>query len=196
MNPEDTNHGPSQRDRLRTMMTGGTFGYHGRRGPWGGPPFGPGGPWGGGSRARRGEVRVAILALLAEEPMHGYQVIQELDERSGGMWRPSPGSVYPTLQMLEDEGLITAAEVEGKRVYSLTDAGRETVAQRTEGPPWEQMSDAGGGEFGQMRKAGMALVQAAFQAGQTASPDQQSRIADILNDARKKIYAILAEDAS
>ena len=173
------------------------FAYHGRRGPWGGPPFGgPGGQWGmGGPRARRGDVRVAILALLADEPMHGYQIIQELSERSGGMWRPSPGSVYPTLQLLEDEGLITAADVDGKRVFSLTDTGREMVAARTDGPPWEQMGDAGGEGCGQMRNAGMALLQAAWQAGQTANPEQQARIADVLNEARKSIYGILAEDA-
>ena len=181
--------------------TGPAFAYHGRRGPWGGPPFGPGGPfaggpWGGGSRARRGDVRIAILALLAEKPMHGYQVIQELGERSGGMWRPSPGSVYPTLQMLEDEGLITAEEVEGRRVFSLTAAGETTVAERTDGPPWEQMNDAGGEELGQMRTAGMTLIQAVWQAGQTASPEQRTRIAELLNETRKKIYAVLAEDAS
>lgn len=169
------------------------FGHHGRRGPWGPPQFGPGGPWGGGPRARRGDVRIAILALLAEKPMHGYQVIQELDERSGGMWRPSPGSVYPTLQLLVDEGLISAADVDGKRVFSLTDAGREAAAKRTDGPPWEQMSAEGDGSA-KMRAAGMALIQAAWQAGQTATPEQQTRIADVLNETRKRLYGILAED--
>ena len=173
------------------------FAHHGRRGPWGGPPFGPGmfgaGPWGGGPRARRGDVRIAILALLAEKPMHGYQVIQELSERSGGMWRPSPGSVYPTLQMLEDEGLITADEVEGKRIFSLTAAGEAAVAERTDGPPWEQMG--ADEDTANLRKAGMGLVQAAMQVGQSGTPDQQARVAEILNEARKRIYGILAEDA-
>jgi DNA-binding PadR family transcriptional regulator len=169
--------------------------HHGRRGPWGPMPFGPGGPFGGGPRARRGDVRIAILALLAEEPMHGYQVIQELGERSGGMWRPSPGSVYPTLQMLEDEGLISAAEVDGKRVFSLTEAGTAAVAERTDGrPPWEQMG-AASDESADMRKAGMSLIQAAWQAGQTANAEQQVRITAVLNEARKLIYGILAEDA-
>jgi DNA-binding PadR family transcriptional regulator len=183
MHDENSHSESCGRKYRKDVMAGGQFGHHGRRGPWGAgmPPFGAGGPWGGGPRARRGDVRAGILALLAEQPMHGYQVIQELDERSDGMWRPSPGSVYPTLQLLEDEGLITAAEIEGKRVFSLTDAGRTAAAKRTDGPPWEQMSGAGSGEFGQMRNAGMALLQAAWQAGQTASPSQQARIAELLN---------------
>jgi DNA-binding PadR family transcriptional regulator len=82
----------------------------------------------GGHRAKRGDVRSAILALLGEKPMHGYEMIQELEERSGGRWRPSAGSIYPTLQLLEDEGLVRAQEVEGKRVFDLTDAGRERLA--------------------------------------------------------------------
>ncbi len=103
------------------------------RGAWSGGR--PGGPWGWGSwdrqgpkatRAGRGDVRSAVLALLTEEPMHGYQIIQEIGRRSGGAWKPSPGSVYPTLQQLEDEGLVRADEQEGRRVYRLTDAGRAT----------------------------------------------------------------------
>ena len=73
--------------------------------------------------ARRGDVRAAILVLLAEQPMHGYQVISELDARTGGRWRPSAGSIYPTLQQLEDEGLVRSAEIDARRVFSLTDAG-------------------------------------------------------------------------
>ncbi len=87
------------------MMEG--EGWRGGRGPGRGRgPFGPGGPRRGG-RARRGDVRAAILALLGETPMHGYQIIQELETRSNGLWRPSPGSVYPTLQLFVDEGLVT-----------------------------------------------------------------------------------------
>ena len=87
-----------------------------------------------GHRAGRGDVRAAVLALLDEEPMHGYQMIQELGERSGGAWTPSPGSIYPALQLLQDEGLVTAAETDGKRVFSLTEAGREQAAKRGDGP--------------------------------------------------------------
>ena len=98
---------------------------HGRGGFGGGPFFGPG------RRAGRGDIRAAILTLLAEEPMHGYQVIQVISERSGGNWTPSPGSVYPTLQQLEDEGLIEAAASEsGRRVFALTDDGRAASRRR------------------------------------------------------------------
>src|SRR5438067_13394684 len=86
-----------------------------RRGRRGGP----------GRRARRGDVRAAALALLSERPMHGYEMIQELEERTDGVWRPSPGAVYPALQLLEDQGLVTADAGAGKRLFSLTDAGRE-----------------------------------------------------------------------
>src|SRR6266567_4286449 len=96
-------------------------GFGGGFGGWGGP-FGPGG-FGRGPKVGRGDVRAAILVLLTEGPMHGYQVIHELTDRSGGMWRPSPGSVYPTLQLLEDEGLVRSEEVEGKRIFQLTEAG-------------------------------------------------------------------------
>src|SRR5262249_58221760 len=95
-------------------------------------PFGP--PGRGRGRGRGGNVRAAVLTLLRERPMHGYEMIQQLDERTGGMWRPSPGSVYPTLQLLEDEGLITSEHTEGKRLYSLTAAGPER-AQQIEGLP-------------------------------------------------------------
>src|SRR5918995_85985 len=95
-------------------------------------------PGRGRHRVRRGDVRSAILALLDDRPMHGYEMITELDERTGGRWRPSAGSIYPTLQLLEDEGLVSAEEVEGKRVFSLTDSGREAVEERAESKrPWE-----------------------------------------------------------
>ena len=100
----------------------------GRGGGHGHRPFGPGGARRGG-RARRGDVRAAILALLGESPMHGYQIIQELETRSNGLWRASPGSIYPTLQLFEDEGLVSASEVDGKRVFQLTDTGRERLAE-------------------------------------------------------------------
>src|SRR5215203_2414019 len=90
-------------------------------------------------RVRRGDVRSAILALLDDRPMHGYEMITELEERTGGRWRPSAGSIYPTLQLLEDEGLVSPEEVEGRKVYSLTDSGKEAVPDRTEAQrPWEE----------------------------------------------------------
>jgi hypothetical protein len=112
----------------------------------GGPMFAPpwaqgGGPRGGwrGPKARRGDVRAAILAVLAEQPMNGYQIIQEIAERSGGVWKPSPGSIYPTLQQLEDEGLVTADAATGRRTFTLTDEGRAYVAEHADEvtAPWE-----------------------------------------------------------
>jgi DNA-binding PadR family transcriptional regulator len=171
--------------------------HHGVRGGFG--PFGGGrghGRFGGGfggGRARRGDVREAVLRLLAEQPMHGYQIIQELSSRSGGAWSPSAGSVYPTLQLLEDEGLVIAEETSGKRVFSLTDAGRATVAELAEKPaPWEEAAsaDTGGDLRAQMPRIGAAVWQIAM----TGDADRIARAAEILNDARKKLYAILAED--
>jgi DNA-binding PadR family transcriptional regulator len=147
-------------------------------------------------RARRGDIRSAVLTLLAEEPMHGYQIIQELGERSGGAWNPSPGSVYPTLQLLEDEGLVKATERDGKRVFEITDAGTKALAERKQDtPPWEQFGEGMSAEkmrlLSSMKQAGAAAMQV-IGAG---SPDQQTRVADALDEARKKIYGILAEDA-
>ncbi|OEV10849.1 PadR family transcriptional regulator [Streptomyces nanshensis] len=172
-----------------------------------GPPFGDGppfGPWGGRGgrggrggprgRARRGDVRASILALLKDRPMHGYEMIQEIAERSGGAWKPSPGSVYPTLQLLEDEGLISSASEGGKNLFSLTDAGRE---EADAGPdaPWEE---AGRGidweALSEVRKAGGGLVSAFQQVWATGSADQRDKALAIVNDARKKLYLLLAED--
>src|SRR6476620_5035762 len=109
---------------------------------FGGHGFGyPGGPRGRGRKARRGDIRMAALLLLAEEPRNGYQIMQEVEERSGGVWRPSPGSVYPALQQLEDEGLIRTEEHDGRKLYALTDAGSELVDERAKESrpaPWEQ----------------------------------------------------------
>src|SRR5581483_866443 len=115
---------------------------------WAGPPddFGPpwrgrGRGWGGpGRRARRGDVRAAVLALLAERPMHGYEMIQELEERTGGLWRPSPGAVYPALQLLEDQGLVRADTESDKRRFELTDAGREEAAKAGDRKPWDDLT--------------------------------------------------------
>jgi DNA-binding PadR family transcriptional regulator len=144
-----------------------------------------------GHRARRGDVRSAILALLEERPMHGYEMIQQLEERSGGRWRPSAGSIYPTLQLLEDEGLVSGDEVDGKRVLSLTEAGRKAAEERSQRSPWE--SEEGDSPYHQLRREGFGLVNAARQVAQVGSAEQATEAAKILADARKRIYAILAE---
>src|SRR5579859_6938189 len=110
--------------------------------------FGPGGHGPRGRKARRGDIRTAALLLLVEEPRNGYQIMQEVEDRSEGVWRPSPGSVYPALAQLEDEGLIVTREEDGRKLFAITDAGREQVEQRGEDrpAPWEQMSGGLGHE--------------------------------------------------
>jgi DNA-binding PadR family transcriptional regulator len=160
--------------------------------------FGPGprgrrgGP-GHGRRGRRGDVRAAILTLLAERPMHGYEMIQEIGERSQNLWRPSPGSVYPTLQLLVDEGLIVATESEGsKKLFELTDDGR-AAAEKIETPPWEQIAEGVEPGHVNLRSAVAQLMGAVAQSAYTATEEQQERIVDIVNNARREIYHILGE---
>ncbi len=176
---------------------GGARGFGGPRGfaPGAGFPGGRGFPWGGGHRAGRGDIRAAILALLLEEPMHGYQVIQELESRTGGRWRPSPGSVYPTLQQLEDEGLVRAVELEaGRRVFELTDRGREEASASAGPPPWEE---AAGSEHdvSSMRELFLQVGAATWQVTQAGTAKQVIQAAEILRDARKRLYHLLADDS-
>jgi DNA-binding PadR family transcriptional regulator len=178
---------------------------HRRHGP-GGPPsfaefggFGPGrGPRGRGRKARRGDIRTAALLLLAEEPRNGYQIMQVVEERSGGAWSPSPGSVYPALAQLEDEGLIHTEESEGRKLFAITDAGRQVVAERGEDrpAPWEQMSD----EFSPgVRELGKLMREVAFAFSQvirTGSEAQVARAGEVLATTRKELYRILADGES
>lgn len=147
-----------------------------------------------GSRVSRGDVRSAVLALLAEQPMHGYQIIREIEERSGGSWKPSAGSVYPTLQLLSDEGIITAEESGGRKTYALTEAGRDEVAESGASAPWQSAESSEHPGFTALPKAGVELAQAAAQVGRTGSPEQVQQAVAILDDARKRLYAILAQD--
>jgi DNA-binding PadR family transcriptional regulator len=150
--------------------------------------FGPG----RGPQVRRGDVRAAIIALLAEEPMHGYQIIGQLGERSGGMWRPSAGSVYPTLQQLEDEGLVKGEEREGRNVYSLTEDGKKAAASAAGNPaPWDMPGSAEAiGLFDLFLPLGAAVKQVST----VGSPETQARARVILTEARKALYRLLAED--
>jgi DNA-binding PadR family transcriptional regulator len=139
-------------------------------------------------------VRAAILALLAERPMHGYEMIQQIAERSNGIWRPSPGSVYPTLQLLDDEGLITARESDGsKKLYELTDEGR-AAAEKVETPPWDEIAEGADPGPVNLRAAIGQLFGAVAQSAHTATAEQQQRIVEIINNARREVYNILAED--
>jgi DNA-binding PadR family transcriptional regulator len=168
---------------------------HGHRGgPWG-PPFGgPGGHHFRG-RARRGDVRAALLVLLEEEPRNGYGLMQEIEQRSEGAWRPSPGSVYPALQQLEDEGLVRSEETDGRKLFHLTDAGREAAeAIGAEGAPWDAASESVDSDvwelFNVARQVGMAI----FQLAQAGTPEQIAAAKEILSNARRSLYGILAED--
>ncbi len=174
----------------------------GPRARWGGPGFGshgfgPGGP-GGPRRRRRGDVRLALLMLLSlESPLNGYQLMQGLDERSDGRWRPSPGSVYPALQQLEDEGLIHSVQTEGEsgRSFELTDAGREHLAERGEQKaPWEPDPDEDGNPRAQFRHAIGGVMRAVMHVGQDGTPEQRDEALKILEETRRKLYRLLAGD--
>lgn len=160
--------------------------------------MGPGGPRGGGrrgGRGGRGDVRAAILLLLLDQPMHGYQLIQQIGERSGGVWTPSPGSVYPALQMLEDEGLVTFERVEGRKTATLTEAGRQHVeTHRADlGSPWDEVSGGVSGEVRDLRELVGTLMAAVHQVGHMGTREQAAKAAEVLVDARKAIYRILAD---
>jgi DNA-binding PadR family transcriptional regulator len=169
---------------------------HLRGGGFGGGPFGGGrGGRGRGRRRQRGDVRAALLMLLTEEPMNGYQLMQTIEERSGGEWRPSPGSVYPSLAQLEDEGFVRATERDGARVFEITDAGREHIAERTdERAPWDLATDAGGNPARQLRPLIGGIAAAAMQVGQAGDEQQIAKAVELLNEARRRMYRILAED--
>ncbi|MER7248019.1 PadR family transcriptional regulator [Kribbella sp. NPDC000426] len=195
-------------DELRAAMTG-RRGHQGHRqqqhfGPqWGmfgggqmfGPPWGPPPRWRG-PKARRGDVRAAILAVLAEQPMNGYQIIQEIAERSGGVWKPSPGSIYPTLQQLEDEGLVTADAEVGRRTFQLTDEGRAYVAEHQDevSAPWEAMSAPAGDDENGFKPVLGQVATAMWQIMASGTPEQQAKAREAVGDLRRKLYGILAED--
>ena len=147
-----------------------------------------------GRRARRGDIRFALLALLVERPMHGYEMLRELEQRSGALWRPSAGSVYPTLQLLEDARHVKGTDVDGRRTYAITDTGRAELEKRRRGRdamPWE---DQGGDDKArELRDAAQAVAEAATQVARVASPEQATRALTVLQDARRKLYALLAE---
>jgi DNA-binding PadR family transcriptional regulator len=177
--------------RHRHGPRGGGFGG----GPFGGFGPGGGGPRGRGRKARRGDIRTAALLLLNEEPRNGYQIMQEVEERSDGVWRPSPGSVYPALQQLEDEGLIRAEELDGRKLFKLTDAGREYVEQRGEDKPapWEQMSGDVSDQAHELGRLIREVASAFSQVVKTGSEAQMGEARKVLSTTRKDLYRILAD---
>ncbi len=213
-------HGDRHRDGLRAFLhamsggLGGTPGEgasrHGRHGghrhqgprggafglgPFGGFGPGPGGPFGRGRKARRGDIRTAALLLLAEEPRNGYQIMQEVEERSDGVWRPSPGSTYPALAQLEDEGLIRSEEIDGRKLFQLTEAGREYVNERGEDKPapWEQMSGDVSDQAHELGRLIREVASAFTQVVKTGSEAQMGEARKVLTRTRKDLYRILAD---
>ncbi|MBO0845379.1 MAG: PadR family transcriptional regulator [Nocardioides sp.] len=209
---------------------GGWGGGHGRGGEWSGPwgswQWGPPGrrsgppPWlsglfglatqepARGPRVRRGDVRMAILAVLADGPLNGYQVIQEIGERTGGAWRPSPGSVYPTIAQLEDEGLVEGDDERGRRTLRLSDAGRTYLADHedevagvwapfqggTQRPHGEDEAE-GAPDFSSLKPELGRVMNAVWQIITTGTDEQRRAAVGVLLDARRGLYRILADDA-
>jgi DNA-binding PadR family transcriptional regulator len=197
MGEEEWGHRHGGRGRSRG---GGRRGYGMDFGPMGFPGFPPfprATRYARFPKVRRGDVRAAALALLAEEPRNGYQIIQEIGERSGGVWQPSPGSVYPALQQLEDEGLIQAETPEGgRRRYALTSEGRQYVEEHADEvrAPWDAVARSVGTEAIELRRLFGEVVMAAIQVVRVGSEAQVAQAQEILSEARRKLYRILAAD--
>jgi DNA-binding PadR family transcriptional regulator len=162
------------------------------QGPWRGMGFGPGRR----SRAKRGDVRAAALLLLAEEPRNGYQLMEEIERRSGGAWRPSPGSIYPALAQLEDEGLVSPEEAAGRRAYRLTAEGEAYVEEHREafGSPWEEAGEGVPDELVDLRTLIAHVGMATLQVGQSGDEKQVAEAKEVLSEARKSLYRILADE--
>lgn len=184
-----------ERGRKGPGWGGPGWGGPGWGGPgWGGPGWGGSG-WGGsggppGRRMPRGVIRRAVLWALSVGPGHGYEVMRRLEDRSGGMWRPSPGSVYPTLQMLEDEGLVRSTTQDGTRTYELTDEGRE--ASSTPWAPWAP-SDADSEQLRTLREALGDSRAAIRQIAGSGRAHQLEKATEIVQQTRRALYQLLAE---
>jgi DNA-binding PadR family transcriptional regulator len=200
------------RDAVRGMSAGYGPGWRGGPWEWGGKRKGregrfSGGPWGGswpgppgfarGPKAGRGDVRAAILALLQEGPRNGYQIMSEIEERSGGAWRPSPGAVYPALSQLADEGLIEADESGGRRTFSLTAEGRRYIEENPQQAraAWESMTEAGPGEMPALFAQAARLAGSIVQVAREGTPEQVSAAEALLEQTRRAMYRILADHA-
>jgi DNA-binding PadR family transcriptional regulator len=185
-------HGHGRGPGMHGGRREGGFGRRGR----GGFGLDPDAPMGRGPRRGRGDVRTAVLMLLLEQPMHGYEMIQQIRERSAEAWSPSPGAIYPTLQLLTDEGLIVTDEIDGKKVSRLTDAGRAIAqeAAATKAAPWDDASSAAGEGAHSLRQAVFHLMSATKQMAMAGTDAQRQRTTELLDATRKKIYAMLASD--
>ena len=185
--PQSTGHGHCRHRHRGFGPGGGDFPF--------GAPAGRGRGRGRGRKARRGDIRTAALLLLAEEPRNGYQIMQEVEERSDGAWRPSPGSVYPALQQLEDEGLIRSEEIDGRKLFRLTDAGQAQLKDRGEDAPtpWEQMSGDVSDQVHDLAKLAREVAFAFAQVMRTGSDAQLAEARKVLTATRRDLYRILGE---
>jgi DNA-binding PadR family transcriptional regulator len=139
-------------------------------------------------------VRAAVLALLAERPMHGYEMLQELARRTDDLWRPSPGSLYPALQLLEDQGLVRSVSADGRRRFELTDDGRAELAGRPAGPPpWETMVHAADPGAMALHGALRGVQMAVTQVAEVGTAEQKAEVERLLSDLRRQVYLLLAE---
>ena len=164
---------------------------HGRQG---GRPGGEG--WGDERRARRGDIKFILLELLSERPRHGYDLIKDLETRHGGSRRLSPGSVYPTLQMLEDGGYLTSQQESGKRVYTVTGSGRSLLAERTPSEHSDVPEDAFAEKpqtLAELRNAATELAEVVMQVARSGNLDRMSRVRELLDQVKREIYLMLAE---
>jgi DNA-binding PadR family transcriptional regulator len=173
-------------------------------------PFGHGGPFGSGGEGGRffgrGDMKFALLELLQERPMHGYEMIKALEEKTGGFYSPSPGSIYPTLQMLEEGGLVTSAEVEGKKVYTITDAGRAVLTERQStqegfaGPPWMRWhgGHAPKPEMQALRSEVAETARLLAIAGRVAlkDPEKLGRLRSIIERTRNELNTLIYDTGS
>ncbi|WP_280183932.1 PadR family transcriptional regulator [Nocardia cyriacigeorgica] len=182
--------------RRGQFRRGGRHGWGPEFGPGFGPGFGRG--RGRGGRGRRGDVRAAILLLLTERPMHGYELIQQIRERSDDLWRPSPGSIYPALAQLEDEGLVLIEKVAGRKTAKLTESGTTYVEEHREelGDPWADVTQDVGAQAMDLRALVGQLMGAVAQVAAAGTPEQAAKAADVLTEARRSLYRILADDES
>lgn len=164
-------------------------GRHGRRGS-------SKGGWGDEPRTRRGEMKFILLGLLSERPQHGYELIKELETRRGGFHRMSPGSVYPTLQMLEEGGYLTSEQVEGKRVYTITNSGRQLLSDRKVQADSrdESFTESKPSELIELRRALTQVNDAVTQVARSGNLEQALRVCDLLVQVKREIYKFLAEE--
>jgi DNA-binding PadR family transcriptional regulator len=157
----------------------------------------PGGGWGDQPRNRRGDIKFMLLGLLAERPQHGYELIKELEARGGGFRRLSPGSVYPTLQLLEESGYLTSEQIEGKRVYTIAESGKQLLSDRQEqsdpSNPHDRFTQGKPSELIELRRTLTELNDAVTQIARSGNLEQGKRVRDLLAQVKREIYKILAE---